>query len=86
MGFPRPILHGLCTYGVTCRAMLQAYTDFDPAPIRSHQARFSAPVFPGETITVDLWRDGDVVSFEARVKDRQATVIKNGKTVLGAGS
>ena len=83
VGFPRPILHGLCTYGVTCRAMLQAYTDFDPAPIRSHQARFSAPVFPGETITVDLWRDGDVVSFEARVKERQATVIKNGKTVLG---
>jgi acyl dehydratase len=83
VGFPRPILHGLCTYGVTCRAILQAFTDFDPAPIRSHQARFSAPVFPGETVTVDLWRDGDVVSFEARVKDRQATVIKNGKSVLG---
>jgi acyl dehydratase len=83
VGFPRPILHGLCTYGVTCRAILQAYTDFDPVPIKSHQARFSAPLFPGETITVDLWRDAEVVSFEARVKDRQATVIKNGKTVLG---
>ena len=83
VGFPRPILHGLCTYGVTCRAMLQAYTDFDPAPIKSHQARFSAPVFPGETVTVDLWRDGGVVSFEAKVKDRQVVVIKNGKTVLG---
>ena len=83
VGFPRPILHGLCTYGITCRAMLQAYTDFDPAPIRSHQARFSAPLFPGETVTVDLWRDGDVVSFQARVKDREATVIKNGKCVLG---
>jgi acyl dehydratase len=82
VGFPRPILHGLCTYGITCRAMLQAYTGFDPAPIKSHQARFSAPVFPGETVTVDLWRDGDVVSFEARVKAREATVIKNGKTVL----
>ncbi len=83
VGFPRPILHGLCTYGITCRAMMQAYTGFDPAPIRSHQARFSAPVFPGETVTVDLWRDGDVVSFEAHVKDRGATVIKNGRTVLG---
>jgi acyl dehydratase len=82
VGFPRPILHGLCTYGVTCRAILQGFTGFDPAPIRSHQARFSAPLFPGETITVDLWRDGDVVSFEARVRDRQAVVIKNGKTVL----
>ncbi len=62
---------------------MQAYTDFDPAPIKSHQARFSAPLFPGETVTVDLWRDGAVVSFEARVKDRDATVIKNGRTVLG---
>jgi acyl dehydratase len=83
VGFPRPILHGLCTYGMTCRAVMQAYTDFDPAQIRSHQARFSAPVFPGETVTVDLWRDGPTVSFQARVAAREAVVIKNGKTVLG---
>ena len=83
VGFPRPILHGLCTYGICCRAVMQAYTAFDPAQIKSHHARFSAPVFPGETITVDLWRDGDVVSFEARVKDRDAVVIKNGRTELG---
>jgi acyl dehydratase len=81
-GFPRPILHGLCTYGITCRAVLQAITGWDSDAIQSHQARFSAPVFPGDTVTVDLWRDGKVVSFEARVKERGATVIKNGKTVL----
>lgn len=81
-GFPRPILHGLCTYGITCRAVLQAITGFDPDQIMSHQARFSAPVFPGDTITVDLWKDGTVISFEARVAARNATVIKNGKTVL----
>lgn len=81
-GFPRPILHGLCTYGITCRAILQEMVDYDSDRILSHQARFSAPVFPGDTITVDLWKDGDVVSFEARVLDRGATVIRNGKTVL----
>jgi len=81
-GFPRPILHGLCTYGITCRAVLQAITGFDPDQIASHEARFSAPVFPGDTITVDLWKDGSVISFEARVAARNATVIKNGKTVL----
>jgi acyl dehydratase len=81
-GFARPILHGLCTYGLTCRAVLQAITGYDPDQIASHQARFSAPVFPGDTVTVDLWRDGSVISFEARVKERNATVIKNGKTVL----
>ncbi len=81
-GFPRPILHGLCTYGITCRAVLQAITSYDPDPILSHQARMSAPVFPGDTITVDLWRDGREISFEARVAARGVTVIKNGLTVL----
>ena len=81
-GFPRPILHGLCTYGITCRAVLQAITGFDPDQILSHQARFSAPVFPGDTITVDLWKDGKDISFEARVAARGVTVIKTGLTVL----
>ena len=81
-GFDRPILHGLCTYGLTCRAVLQSVTGWDPEPIKSHQARFSAPVFPGDTVAVDLWLDGNDVSFEARVPARGATVIKNGLTVL----
>jgi acyl dehydratase len=82
-GFPRPILHGLCTYGITCRAVLQTYADYDAAAFKSHAARFSSPVFPGETITVDLWQDGPVISFEARIKERGVTCIRNGKTVLG---
>jgi len=81
-GFERPILHGLCTYGITCRAILQAITAFDPEPILSHQVRFSAPVIPGDTLTVDLWREGKEIAFEARVKARDVTVIKNGLTVL----
>ncbi len=81
-GFPRPILHGLCTYGVCCRAALKAYCDYDPARIKQFDVRFSAPVFPGETIDVDFWEDGDTLSFEARVAARDATVIKNGKCVL----
>jgi acyl dehydratase len=81
-GFPRPILHGLCTYGITCRAVLHAITDYDADQILSHQARFSSPVFPGDVVTVDLWKDGKQISFEARVKARNVTVIKNGLTVL----
>ncbi len=57
-GFPRPILHGLCTYAIACRAVLKAFCNFDPARIQQFDARFSAPVFPGETITVRMWRDG----------------------------
>ncbi len=81
-GFPRPILHGMCTYGITCRGVLQTYADYDPAAFKQHAARFSSPVYPGETVTMDMWKDGNVVSFEARVKERNVTVIKSGKTVL----
>jgi acyl dehydratase len=84
VGFPRPILHGLCTYGITCRAVMSAYCDQDASQILSHDVRFSAPVFPGETISVALWRDGNVISFEARVKSRDVVVIKNGKAVLAS--
>ena len=81
-GFDRPILHGLCTYGVCCRAVLEAFCDLDPTRVRSHAVRFSAPVFPGDTLQVNLWRDGDVVSFEATVPARNATVIKNGRALI----
>ena len=82
-GFPRPILHGMCTYGISCRGVLQTYADYDPSAFRQHVARFSSPVFPGETVTIAMWKDGNVISFEAKVKSRDAMVIRNGKTVLG---
>jgi acyl dehydratase len=82
-GFPRPILHGMCTYGISCRGVLQTYADYDPSAFRQHVARFSAPVYPGETVSMAMWKDGNVISFEAKVKSRDATVIRNGKTVLG---
>jgi acyl dehydratase len=82
-GFPRPILHGMCTYGITCRGILQTYAEYDPAAFRQHAVRFSSPVYPGEIVTMDLWKDGNVISFEAKVKARRVTVIKSGRTVLG---
>lgn len=82
-GFDRPILHGMCTYGLSCRAVLQTYADYDPLAFKQHVTRFSSPVFPGETVSFDLWRDGNVISLEGRVKSRNVTVIRNGKTVLG---
>ncbi|MCK1717589.1 MaoC/PaaZ C-terminal domain-containing protein [Bradyrhizobium sp. 141] len=81
-GFPKPILHGLCTYGLTCRAVLQTYGDYDPSAFQRHRVRFSAPVFPGEIVTINLWKDGNSISFEAHVRDRQVAIAKNGQTVL----
>jgi len=72
-GFPRPILHGLCTLGVVTHALLRA-RGYGAAP-RRLQLRFSAPVFPGETIRTNIWPDG---SFRARVVERDVVVIDHG--------
>jgi acyl dehydratase len=76
-GFERPILHGLCTYGYTGRALLHACCGSDPARFASMDARFSKPVLPGGTLTVRYWIDGNDVTFE--------TVDENGDVVLAAG-
>ncbi|MDR7103686.1 MaoC/PaaZ C-terminal domain-containing protein [Croceicoccus sp. BE223] len=82
-GFDGPILHGLCSYGFTCRAVVEAFCDFDPGIVASHQARFSSPVFPGDTLRIKLWKEDDkTISFEAQVPERGKTVIRNGLTVL----
>ncbi len=79
-GFPRPILHGLCTMGVVVHALLRALCDYDPAALRSVGLRFSAPVFPGETIRTEVWRGG---GFRARVLERDVVVVSNGLAVAG---
>jgi len=83
-GFPRPILHGLCSYGTACRAVITNVLGHDAAKISGFDVRFSAPVFPGETLLVDVWKDGNVVSYRARLKEREVTVLNNGKCTLFA--
>ena len=78
-GFPRPILHGLGTFGVVGHALLKSVCGYDPTRVRSFAGRFSAPVFPGETIRTEFWRDSDVVSFRASVPDRNVIVMNNGR-------
>ena len=81
-GFPRPILQGLGTFGVAGHAILRTICGYDPARIKSIAGRFSAPVYPGETIRTEMWRDGDVVSFRARVVERDAVAINNGRAEM----
>ena len=82
VGFERPILHGLCTFGVACKAVLQTICDYDYTLVREFDARFSTPVLPGDTITTDMWQEGNVVSFVCSVKEREAVVLRNGKCTL----
>jgi acyl dehydratase len=78
-GFDRPILHGLGTFGVSGHALLKTMCGYDPARLVAFAGRFSAPVFPGETIRTEMWRDGAVVSFRARVVGRDVIAINNGR-------
>lgn len=77
-GFPRPILHGLATYGVAGHAILKTCCDYDPARLTGLSVRFSAPVFPGETIRTEMWREGNTVRFRARVLERDIVVLSHG--------
>jgi acyl dehydratase len=74
-GFPRPILHGLCTMGVVTHALLKSLCAYKPDRFRSISLRFTSPVFPGETIRTAIWSDG---GFEARVRERDTLVIDGG--------
>jgi acyl dehydratase len=76
-GFPRPILHGLCTYGVAGHAVLKTFCAYDPAKLSALSVRFSAPVFPGETIRTEMWRKNDTVLFRSRVLGRDVVVLNN---------
>ena len=76
-GFDRPILHGLCTFGFTARALVQAVCDGDPARFGTIEGRFSAPVYPGDDLTVQIWRSVNGANFR--------TSTEEGNTVIDAG-
>lgn len=58
-GFPRPILHGLCTYGMTCKTLVDNLLDGDVSALKSYGARMAGVVFPGETLRVNVWKNSD---------------------------
>jgi acyl dehydratase len=82
-GFDRPILHGLCTYGFTGRALLATLCDNDVARFHHIEGRFSSPVLPGDTLTIRIWQtsDGEAI-FTTNVGDR--VVIDQGAVSFGA--
>jgi acyl dehydratase len=81
-GFPRPILHGLCTLGHACGAVLRMVGEYEAPRVREIAVRFTAPVFPGDTIRTEMWRADGVVSFRSRVGEREVVVLDHGKIVL----
>lgn len=83
-GFDRPILHGLSTMGLAARALIHLCCDGDAARLSSISVRFTAPVYPGDTIRTELWRDGNDLFFRASVPERGLIVIDGGQATIDA--
>jgi acyl dehydratase len=82
-GFKAPILHGLCTFGIMTHALVKTCCDYDPNRFKRMRLRFSAPVYPGETIRTEIWRDGNEIAFRCRSLEQDKVVINNGYLLIG---
>jgi len=81
-GFDAPILHGLCSFGVVCKAVVDTALGGDTSKVTRYQARFAGVVFPGETIVTSLWREGDKIIVNAKTKERDTPVITNSAVTI----
>ena len=81
-GFDGPIMHGLSTWGHACHVILAEACDYDPARLTAFSADFKAPVYPGETLTLRLWHEGQAVYFEAIAAERGVLVLSNGNAMI----
>lgn len=77
-GFPRPILHGLCSYGMAAHAVLRQFANYESQRLKRMAVRFSSPVYPGEAITFQMWQGDGGVHLRARVAARDVVVLNNG--------
>ena len=83
-GFQRPILHGLGTYGVVGHALLKTLCDYQPDRIKHQRVRFTAPVYPGETIRSEIWSRENPIRFRAKVLERDVVAINFGEFELNS--
>ena len=81
-GFEKPILHGMCTYGIACRSLVNEICENDASKLERFDCRFSSPVYPGETIITEMWKKDKMIYFNSKVKERDKLVLKNGVSVI----
>jgi acyl dehydratase len=81
-GFPRPILHGLCTYGMTCKALVDALLDADVAAVASYGARFTGVAYPGETLKASVWKEDGKLLATVTAPARDNAVVLTGVELI----
>jgi (3R)-3-hydroxyacyl-CoA dehydrogenase / 3a,7a,12a-trihydroxy-5b-cholest-24-enoyl-CoA hydratase / enoyl-CoA hydratase 2 len=86
-GFQKPILHGLCSFGIATRAVAQLAPEGDPRFVKSLKARFASTVLPGETLVTELWKEGTAqgaqrIIFRTKIKERGEVCISNAAAEL----
>jgi acyl dehydratase len=81
-GFDKPIIHGLCSFGVVCKAVVDEALGGDVAKVARYQVRFAGVGFPGETYQISWWKEGGKILIEAKSKDRDAPIITNAAIYL----
>jgi (3R)-3-hydroxyacyl-CoA dehydrogenase / 3a,7a,12a-trihydroxy-5b-cholest-24-enoyl-CoA hydratase / enoyl-CoA hydratase 2 len=74
-GFPKPIIHGLATFGSSVRAVLRQYANNDPALFKAVKVRFTKPVLPGDVLKVEMWQEGNRIHFRTLIEASKAEVI-----------
>ncbi len=81
-GFEKPILHGLCTFGIVSKAVVDAALDGDPTRVGTYTARFTGHVFPGETLVTRIWKEDERYVVEARTKERETRALSKAAVTL----
>jgi acyl dehydratase len=81
-GFDRPILHGLCSYGIACKAVVDGLLGGNTAAVASYRARFAGTVVPGDTIVTSMWREADAILLEAANKEKGTPVLSRARIGL----
>ena len=82
-GFDQPILHGLCSYGIAVRHVVEAFCEGDPQQVLEIKARFSSPVLPGQTLRTLMWKEGQLILFKCQVAETAGTCLSGGWVKIG---